>query len=247
MYYFYIDESGDTGDFRDKKGTIIRGSSQYFTLGGIIVDDDLRIDFENKINKLVEETFYDIKLPRNFKLHYHPLRQNVYPYNLIPKKTRWSIPEQIFSWIKNSTCNLISVTIDLDKHCQKYKRPADPRAYALLLILERFQYFLKDKDGRGIAIYEKFNAKLRKKTQFELKQLQSNTAFPNPVKISLSNLNVKNGDPTKEPVLQIADFFAYLPWLKKTTNEQATTKFNTIVHRYYNLNGKKFEKGLVEI
>lgn len=246
LYYLYIDESGDTGDYRAPNGTIIEGSSRYFTLGGIIVDDQLRIDFENKVNQLVRETFLDISLPKNFKLHYQPLRQKAYPYDHISDQTRWAIPEKVFSWIRNSNCRLLSVTIDLDKHCQ-YERPVDPRAYALLLILERFQYFLEDNHETGIAIYEKFNAKLRKKAENELRWLRNIPTFPKPTNFSLLDGKVRNGDPMTEPVLQIADFFAYLPWLKKTTDGKATDKFDSVVDKYYNLGGGTFRKGLVEI
>ena len=44
---------------------------------------------------------------------------------------------------------LLSVSIDLKKHCKKYLRPVNPIAYGLYLILERFQYFLEDYNGKG--------------------------------------------------------------------------------------------------
>ena len=133
MYYLYIDESGDVGDYRDKSDKIIHGSSKYFTLAGIIVEDETRIEFEEEFDRLIYETFDGVDLGSDFKLHYQPLRQKHYPYNQIPDELRWNLSDTIFNWIANGDCWLLSITIDLDKHC-KYKKPADPRAYSLLLL-----------------------------------------------------------------------------------------------------------------
>lgn len=246
MYSLYIDESGDVGDFIDANGLPIKGSSKYFTLAGIIVDDPARIQFEDEFEKLIAETFDGIQLPHNFKLHYQPMRQKQYPYDQLPDELRWNISDSIFRWIQNADCHLLSVTIDLDKHCQ-YKRPADPRAYALLLLLERFQYFLEDYRDTGIAIYEKFNAKMRKKAEMEQRWLRQIPSFPIPTNLSLLSQKVRNGDPTKEPMLQIADFFAYVPWIKQMSNGQATKRFYQILPQYYNLGTTQFTTGLVEI
>lgn len=69
MYYLYIDESGDSGDYLDESNKIIEGSSKYFTLAGIIVDDTLKIDLDNKINSISDKYFSTISLPKNFKIH----------------------------------------------------------------------------------------------------------------------------------------------------------------------------------
>ena len=246
MFYLYIDESGDTGDYKRPDGSIIIGSSKYFTLAGIIVSEQSRIEFEKEFDQLINETFEDVTLPQNFKLHYHPLRNKRPPYDQISDEKRWNIPNSIFKWIENGDCDLLSVTIDLDKHCE-YERPADPRAYALLLLLERFQYFLEDQTDIGIAIYEKFNAKMRKDVERDQRWLQKISTFPVPIKLDLLAGNVINGNPSKEPLLQIADFIAYAPWIKKMSEEKATKRFSQIVLKYYNLGDVKSRSGFVEL
>jgi len=246
MYYLYVDESGDAGDFTDKEGKIIEGSSKYFTLAGIIVNDIVQMEFEEELDQLINETFEGIALPDNFKLHYHPLRQKKYPYNQISDEQRYEIPNRIFKWIQNADCKLISITIDLEKHC-KYPRPADPRAYSLLLMLERFQYFLEDEWDQGIAFYEKFNAKMRKKVENELKWLQNIPTFPTPTSLYLLDGKVRNGDPAKETILQISDFFAYAPWIKKMTDGDSVSRFYSIVFKYYNIGAPKSRSGFVEL
>jgi hypothetical protein len=248
LYYLYIDESGDEGDYLDSNGQVIRGSSRYFTAGGIIVKDtDVQV-FEREYNNIVTNYFAGIALPLNFKLHYYELRtpHPPSPYNQLSPQQRLEIPQKIFDLIQNLDCSLLSVTIDLASHCN-YPHPANPRAYSLLLILERFQYFLEDNNSTGKAIYERFNAKMRKKVEIELRWLRSIPTFPVPTNLNNIQGRVITGDPTKQPILNIADFFTYLPYNFRNTSGQATTDFDYIKSKYYNLYGGWLRTGRVEL
>lgn len=250
MYYLYLDESGDAGDYLNDKLEIISGSSRFFTLAGIIVEDTKITNFKNVYDSIMLKYFKGITLPANFKLHYHELRQTdpkIYPYDQLRDPERWSIPEEIFSIIRSEECWLLSVTIDLERHCRKYEWPVDARAYSLLVILERFQYFLEEKNSTGKAIYEEYNAKLRKRTELELRKLQKYTKFPQFTDLGNIQGKVERGQPSVEIILQFADFFTYLPWIRKTTNYSATSKWNSVMHKYYNLDGVWNKRGYVEI
>jgi len=247
MYYLYIDESGDPNDYLDPEGKVITGSSKFFTLGGIIVEENDRIHFENTYSTIMNRYFSNITLPTNFKLHYHPLRNKRPPYDQLQDQDRWRIPEDIFGAILSLNCNLLSVTIDLERHCQYYENPVNATAYALLLMLERFQYFVQENNSTGIAIYERYNAKMRKRIELEQRWLQRIPTFPSPTDLPDLDTTVRNGDPTKEIILQFADFFAYAPWIRQTTNHRATQKWNYIRLKYYNLRGSWLRTGFVEI
>ena len=237
LYYLYIDESGDAGDYLTTSGHINSNSSKFFTLGGIIVNENTKNNFETNTTQLIQHHFSGVSLEDNFKLHYHPLRQKTFPYDQLTDENRWSIPESIFRWISESDCSLLAVTIDLEKHCKKYERPANPVAYTLLVMLERFQYFLEENNDIGIAIYEKYNAKMRKKSEIELKWLSRIPGFN--LFSTLDNIeqHVMNGNPQSDPILQMSDFFTYLPWLFYTTNGHARNRLDTLRERLYNLNG----------
>jgi hypothetical protein len=246
LYYLYIDESGDEGDYLDGNGQIIVGSSRFFTAGGIIVKDtDVQL-FENEYNNIITNYFAGITLPPRFKLHYYSLRMNHYPYNQLSNTRRLEIPQKIFDLIRTLDCSLLSVTIDLASHCT-YPRPANPRAYSLLLILERFQYFLEANNSTGKAIYERFNAKMRKKAELELKWLQSIPTFPTPTNLNNIHRKVITGDPTREPILNIADFFASLPYTFRNTFGRIKTDFDYVKPKYYNLYGGWLRTGRVEL
>lgn len=242
MYYLYVDESGDEGDYNENSGE----SSRYFTLAGIIVDEAGRYNFKVALDAILSRYFKGVQLPPNFKLHYHDLRQGIWPYSLLQQ--RYAISNEIFSAIKSLDCALISVTLDLDNHCRKYSKPANPRAYTLLLLLERFQYFLEDKNTKGEALYEMYNSRLRKKVELVQKHLLDNENFPKPTALSNVSRRVKFGDPTKEPILQFADFFAYVPWIRSTTDYNAENRWNEIKHKYYNFDHLlQFKRGNLEI
>lgn len=247
MYYLYIDESGDAGDYLNKDGSRINGSSKYFVLGGIIVKDSNVNKFDQSYTNLIQNYFSGIKLESNFKLHYHALRNKHEPYDKLKDELRWKIPDDVFLIIQNLECNLLSVTIDLEKHCTKYKTPAEPRAYSLLLMLERFQYFLEANHDVGIAKYERFNAKMRKSAEMELKWLRSKHNFPYFSALPNIQDKIQNGNPITEPILNFADFFAYAQWIKRTTNFQSNARWESIKHKYYNLYGNWVKTGNVSI
>lgn len=246
MWYLYIDESGDMGDYPNKNVYLNNKSSKYFTLGGIVVDENTKIDFETKTKALIEKHFGAMELPRNFKLHYHPLRQNVYPYNHLSDEDRWSIPDSIFKCIRESDCKLLAVTLDLEEHCKRYERPPHPMAYTLLVMMDRFHHLLKDVDDSGTVIYEKYNSSLRKKVEGQLKWLMND---PRLSSLSIYNIkgNVRNGDPKEHPILQMSDFFAYLPWNYYTTNRNASDRLSSLTGNFYNLGGDWSKAGFVKI
>lgn len=245
MYHLYIDESGDEGDYVNSNGTIIAGSSKYFTIGGIIVKDTDVTKFNTDYSDIISTYFNGITLPSNFKLHYYPLRHCKPPYDQLSQTARDSIEKEVFDSILRNDCTLLSVTIDLEKHCT-YPRPANPRAYSLLLMLERFQYFLAEQNSIGVAIYERFNAKMRKKAEMEMRRLQKIPSFPVPTQLNNVRRRIMAGDPTQEPILNMADFFAFLPYQRRKTRI-ASNYFKSIKHKYYDPYGYWLHTGWVEL
>jgi hypothetical protein len=163
------------------------------------------------------------------------LRTRKYPFDKLDDKDRYLIADQMFNGINRSDSYLISVTIDKEKHCRRYYKPVNPTGYGLYLMLERFQYFLEEHGDVGFAIFERFNSKMRQRVERVRKWLEYTGTFP--VFTNFENIirHVTNGDPAKEPLLQYADFFAYIPWIRSKTNYEAVRRWNEIKHKYYNL------------
>lgn len=245
MYHAYIDESGDDGNYLDKNGNVIEGSSRYFVLAGLIVSEADVDVFNSEYHGLIFKYFSGIRLPENFKLHCYPLRNNKFPYNHLSDTRRQQLEMEVFDIIKRLDCALVSVTVDIFRHCTKYKKPANPRSYALLLMLERFQYFLEVNKSHGVAIYERFNSKMRKRAMIESRWLQSHSTFPT---IRLDNISrrVRDGDPTKEPILNLADFFADQVFAQRIKRRRYSY-LESIAHKYFNKDGSWRRTGQVEI
>ena len=249
MYYLFLDESGDLGDFNGQqngKG----GSSRFFTVGGIIVDENNKLLFEENYRKVISAHF-NFNLPSNFKLHYKKIRNARFSKDPIYKKiTGFSkqISDCMFCSISNIDCKLLSVTIDIQKHCKKYKKPIDVLAYALYLILERFQYFLVEYNQNGKIVYERYNAILRHKVEKDHMYLNKNPNFPKPIEFLDMVKEIENGDPTKEPMLSFVDFFTYAPWKRCESLYTKNCRYDEIKHKYYNFDHYDyFKKGNYEI
>lgn len=218
MYNIYIDESGDEGVYRvEHLPAAIGGSSRFFTLGGIIVDERDNRLFKIELDSIISDFFKGVTLPQDFELHYFDLRDARPPYHLLKREDRLAIADRVFGMIKSRDCKLVSVTIDLLKHYTKYSIPYTPRSYALFLIQERFQYFLEDNNETGHAIYEGYVSRLQKSVELLHKYFHTNPNFPKFTDFKNVTRETRNGDPLLEPILQLADFFAYIPWIKCTS------------------------------
>ena len=88
LYYFYMDESGVDTLVEDPRKQDF--GYDWFTMGGLIVDDQGRKAFEDAHASIIDRYFYDngITLPNRFKLHYSELRQKKYPYDKLPSTTQ---------------------------------------------------------------------------------------------------------------------------------------------------------------
>ena len=119
-------------------------------------------------------------------------------------------------------------------HAEQYVHLVNPKSYALLTCLERFQFFLEDnsKSETGIAYYEEFTNSARRKITKEMDELRSIVNFyPTLERIKGK---VGNGKPTKDVILQFADFFVYSPHIKFVTQHEKQNRWNEIRHKYYN-------------
>ena len=247
MHYLYIDESGDYNDYLDPHYTVIPNRSKFFTLGGIIVDEDGKKTLELYFDYIMSKFFNGIRLPANFKLHYNKLRQCTFPYDKLNEDKR-ILTDEIFNQIINIDCKLVSVTIDKEKHCKRYTNPVNPLGYGLYIMLERFQYFLQDHNDEGVVIYERYNSNMRKLVERAQKWLITLAAFPTPINLDKIAKKVINGDPKNEPILQYADFVTYAPWIRSTSEGKCTKRYDRIKHKYYNLDhNSSFKRGNVEI
>ncbi len=244
MFLLYLDESGDPGRHLDLNRNVIPGSSKWFTLAGIIVDRRAKDKIDADIRRLAS-SFFPQSNAGTIRLHYQPLIQNAPPYDLLSASGRRCLADGVFGIIRSSPCTLLSVTIDLVRHFDNYKRPVNPKAYAMLIMLERFQDFLASEGSQGTVIYERINQRERKRLKGTMRRLKEILAFRHHVELNSIVGDIRNGDPAEEPILQLADFFAYATQIKYRTNHEKKSRWESIKEKYYNLDGGYFDSGNV--
>jgi hypothetical protein len=238
LYYLYLDESGASRDIHELIVNSNEITCKFFTIGGIIVDSEGKVEFKKGYDTIMR-TFFDFELTSDFKLHYDELRNaHLRPYESVYKRfdrpTKRKIADCVFDVIKNVDCRLLSITINLENHYGKYTYPITPISYGLYLILERFQYYLEENGEKGRAIYEQYNDPLKHKVNQTHRELDENHNFPKFTNFD-NLIDICNGDPYSEHMLAFADFFAYAPWLKCDSCCTRVRRYEEIKHKYYNL------------
>ncbi len=217
-YFCYVDESGDPGNPIDKNGNLKLRSSLVYTVGGILIDEENKLKMEESHKNLISKYFPEMKTPFNFYFHFNELRQNCSPYNKLSKKQQLMLINDIFDIIKNTRCVLFSTTLDLKKHYENYTLPFNPQTYTLTLFLERLvSYLWKINFDEVSVIYERFSRSLRDRCIYDYKKINSDTSFRSKLNMPKLFTEFENGDPCKEVILQFADFWAYIPYSKKTS------------------------------
>lgn len=248
MYHLYLDESGVEGLSSNPNKKSL--DDDWFTSGGIIINEDKIGEFETSHAEIIYEFFTKrgVTLPKDFKLHYREARQRQSPYDHLSEKEIGELANSVFNTVKKIDCVLVSSSINKRTHCSKpYPYTANVRAYSLLLCLERFQYFLEEKNEEGISIYEKLTRSMRRNIEKDLKNLRDLTNFPFFTSLDKIKGKIRNGDPIKEKVLQFSDFVVYTPHIFFYTNLKCSNRFNEIHYKYYNTNGNWKTNGCIYI
>ena len=246
-YNLYIDESGGIGMYKDKKWQITNDRDKFFTLAGIIVNKDEQKSMEGKTNWVIDHYLNGKPLGKNFKLHYYDLMHKRSPYNQLSSYERRRLTDDVFKIIERWGCTLLSVTIDLEIHYGHYPHPFNPQAYAMILMQERFQSFLEEKNGVGKVIYERFNKKMRKKMERLMVKHKDTLRVVHYKELSNIKGHIENGDPATQAILQLADFFAYVVQIKSISKLKKRDRWESLKHKYFNLDGGGYKAGNVEI
>lgn len=244
-YSLYIDESGDPGPYVSDNPRF-KSSSTFFTLAGIIVPDENVVEIEDQIRTVIKKYLQPNALASNFKLHYQHLIQKAPPYNVLSSESRLRLADDMFNIIIQSPCTLLSVTLDLDSHYKRYVKPANPKVYAMLMMLERYQNFLSDQEGQlGSIRYERATHKERARVQRGMRSLGMTLAENHYVDLNNLLCKVQGGEPTDHPILQLADFFAYAVRIKFISKYEKQNRWQSIKHKYFRLDKGFYSTGYV--
>ena len=207
----FLDESGDEGNFLDDSHNKVRGSSQYMTISGILIDRSNVSRLERQYQKIIKKYFLDdgITLPANFKLHCTKVKKSRgFPYNEIGRQKCNELLLKIYQTLNSFDCNYFAVSVDIRNHCIKYGSNAiNPKAYALFVAYEMLREIEQKIGMKFTIIYEEFNH-MKKSISDAHEQLLAYDTFPNPQGLGNITNYITSGNPQRHPILQFSDFIA---------------------------------------
>jgi len=146
----YIDESGDTA-------TLSQNGKKFLVLTGCIVEADDKISIEKRL-RTIKHRYYqdaDVEIKSNFLRYANPdLPDYNSPLKLHARSKYDELEADIAEFLKTIPVTLIAVAIDKSHFWTKYPSKS-PYESAYVFLLERFQFFLKNKnDSLGICILD---------------------------------------------------------------------------------------------
>jgi hypothetical protein len=148
MYLMYIDESGDTVPLSQK-------GKKFLVLNGCIVNHSDKTQIEAKLREIKKKYFQneDIEFKSNFLRYANPDVNTNSPLKLNDREQYNRLEAEVTKFLQSIKVELISVVIEKRSYWEQYPSQ-NPYEIAYLYLLERFQMYLKSKDGLGICIID---------------------------------------------------------------------------------------------
>ena len=230
MYRMYVDESG--------VDSLYDPQSDWFTTGGLITHYNNIQLFERAHDNIMAKFFPNVP-SRAFKLHYSRLLNGRGPYERMLREERLQLADSMFSTIVNMPCHFVSVSINKNRHYQKYQRPVKAQAYTLLICMERFELFLREHDGEGDMVYERYTRQQGRDLHYTRKNLSRYDVL-SPDGQKRIREPIISGDPLKYRALQFADFAVYAPQKRLTTRGRKGRRWSEIRPKYYNADVEEY-------
>ncbi len=209
-YRIYIDEVGNN-DLRSSDNP----NHRYLSLTGIIFELNYVKNTLHPSIEALKEKYFNPHPDEPIIFHRKELVNKKFPFNTLKDpKVEKEFNEEFIKLLKNLDYTIISVLIDKKEHTQKYSTwKYDPYHYCMEIIVERFYFFLEEKNARGDVMIESRGGKedMRLKKSFR-KILDNGTHFILPEKLQLrftsKELKVKSKK-LNISGLQLADLTAH--------------------------------------
>lgn len=147
MHTFYVDETGDH--------SLASINSHYpiFVLGGVVVDTHYH---DNVISGDLDDLKIRIFGQRNIPLHLYSIKKIRPPFGrLKDRRIRNQFWSEMIELMRTWDYSVIACAIDKPELRRVYRgRAWNPYYYALEVLLERFTFYLEEKDTTGQMIVE---------------------------------------------------------------------------------------------
>lgn len=150
-YRIYIDETGNSDlKFSDNP------NHRFLSLTGIIIQlDYIKSILHNELENL-KAKFFNSHPDEPIILHRKELVNKRYPFNSLNNpKTEKKFNQYLINKLKEWEFTVITVLIDKKEHTELYKTwKYDPYHYCLAILMERYLFFLEEKESIGDVMIE---------------------------------------------------------------------------------------------
>lgn len=139
MHIMYVDEAGVAD---------LTHPSTYFITTGVIFHTDDLYSMKNQIQKYKDDYF--IGTLENAEIHIHKIWQSKSEFTGMLPPAKISLLDPLYNLISNLPCTVIAVLIDKKKFTDRHSDPDQIHQYAYMILTERYDYFLRDNDSKGL-------------------------------------------------------------------------------------------------
>lgn len=139
MYLMYVDDSG-TSDIND--------DTKFFVTDGAIIH-------ENDLNSMKDDiqNYKDVEFTgqlQGAEIHVYDIYKEKKAFAGIPLSKRTDLLQKLYSIINKIPMTTIVIGIDKQKFIRRHSDPDEILDYGYMLLVERFDNFLNDKNDNGI-------------------------------------------------------------------------------------------------
>lgn len=165
-YIMFLDESGDH--------SLDKVDEQYpvFCLTGVIIEE---IEYKNVISPNFDRIKLKYWKTSNVIFHSRDIRKCIFPFNnLLDKTIRTPFYKNLNYFFEKSKINLLASVIVKKELKNRYSDPENPYGISMMFLMERFLYFLEEKNSQGYITVESRDSKSNKDLFEEYSKILAN-------------------------------------------------------------------------
>ena len=135
----YVDDSGNS-DINDR--------TNFFVTGGVIIHENALNSMKDDIQNY-KDTEFTGQL-QGAEIHVYEIYKEKKSFAGVPLQQRLNLLQQLYSIINQIPITTIVIGIDKRKFIQRHSDPKEILDYGYMLLVERFDKFLNEKNDNGI-------------------------------------------------------------------------------------------------
>lgn len=233
MFFLYLDESGNSKIYE----TWWKKEYDFFVLGGVIIKEEHLNDYIAKFQDFKKKNFPEILIDvpihsvdlNNIKEISDGKNSRKNPYiGVLTRQQGKDILLKFYDFLASLDIHIIAVIVDNIEHRKQYRTPHNPYPFAYMVLLERFEGFIKLKkeaqNSFGCVNLSESSLRLAKELTKEHAQFVDNGTDYDKIEHVFRQLNIDKSH--KSTFFDFADAVCYAyqrlysQWLRQNYGEK---------------------------